>query len=138
MRCFFKWCLRLLLLVLVLFSALVAHTIWAKPLRINWFYTRVFADFALDSPQLLSTLRILPSWLDFYSDKLDDASPAHELKLAQMIKDNYVTLQRYDRGAYDREGQLSYDVLGYFLSIQIEGDRFRFHDHSYLPLSGQR
>jgi len=128
MRCFFKWCLRLLLLVLVLFSALVAHTIWAKPLRINWFYTRVFADFALDSPQLLSTLRILPSWLDFYSDKLDDASPAHELKLAQMIKDNYATLQRYDRGAYDREGRLSYDVLSYFLSIQIEGDRFRFHD----------
>jgi len=136
MRRFFKWLVRLLLLALVLFGALVAHTIWFKPARIDWFYTRVFAEFALDRPQLLSTLRILPSWLDFYSDKLDDASPAHEVKQAKMIKDDYDTLRRYDRRALDREGQLSYDVLGYFLSIQIEGDRFRDYDFPVNQMFG--
>jgi uncharacterized protein (DUF885 family) len=128
MRRVLKWFLRLLLLVVVVFGLLLAHSIWFKPLKINWFYTRVFAEFALDSPELLSRLRILPSWLDFYSDKLDDASPAHELKLAKMVRDDYAMLQRYGRGGLDAEGQLSYDVLGYFLATQVEGDRFRFYD----------
>src|SRR5215469_1719958 len=118
MRRVLKWSLRLLLLALVVGGALVVQTIWFKPDRIDWFYTRVFAEYALESPELLSKLRILPSWLDFYSNKLDDASPAHQAKLARMIKANYEMLQRYDRQALDREGQLSYDVLGYFLGVQ--------------------
>jgi uncharacterized protein (DUF885 family) len=128
MRRFFKWLLRLMLLAVVLSGALVINAIWFKPVKIDWFYGRVFAEFALDSPELLSMLRILPSALDFYSNKLDDASPAHQVKLAGMVKDNYAMLQRYDRGTLDRQGQLSYDVLGYFLAVQLEGDRFRFYD----------
>lgn|GEM_PF-5062350 len=96
----------------------------------------MFAEYALHSPELLSTLRILPSSLDFYSNKLDDASPAHELKLARMVKDNYAMLQRYDRGALDRPGQLSYDVLGFFLSMQVEGEPFRFHDFPVNQMEG--
>src|SRR5262249_32842189 len=38
--------------------------------------------------------------------------------------------------ALDREGQLSYDVLGYFLSIQIEGDRFRDYDFPVNQMFG--
>jgi uncharacterized protein (DUF885 family) len=136
MRRLLKWLLRSLLLVLLLTVALVVQTIWFKPLKVDWFYGRVFAGFALESPELLSSLRILPSWLDFYSNKLDDASPAHQLKLAQMIKDNHATLRRYDRASYDRSGQLSYDVLDYFLAIQIEGDRFRFYDFPVNQMFG--
>jgi uncharacterized protein (DUF885 family) len=136
MRRFFKWLLRLALLLIVLGGALVIHTLYFKPLRIDWFYGRVFGEFALQSPELLSTLRILPSALDFYSNKLDDASPAHEAKLAALVKDNHATLQRYDRLALDREGRLSYDVLGYFLSIQAEGDRFRFYDYPVNQMFG--
>jgi uncharacterized protein (DUF885 family) len=128
--------LRLLLLVLVMSGALLAHTIWFKPAKIDWFYTRVFAQFALQSPELLSRLRILPPWLDFYSSKLDDASPAREIELAEMIKDNYAMLRRYDRDSLDREGQLSYDVLGFFLSIQAEGDRFRFYNFPVNQMFG--
>ncbi len=136
MRRVLKWFLRLLLLVIVLFGVLLAHTIWFKPAKIDWFYTRVFAEFALDSPELLSNLRILPSWLDFYSSKLDDASPAHEAKRAQMVLDDNAMLQRYDRRALDGGGQLSYDVLGYFLAIQAEGDRFRFYDFPVNQMHG--
>jgi len=136
MRRFFKWLIRLALLLIVLGGALVVDTVYFKPLRIDWFYGRVFGQFALQSPELLSTLRILPSALDFYSNKLDDASPAHEAKLAAMVKDNYATLQRYDRGALDQEGRLSYDVLGYFLGIQAEGDRFRFYDFPVNQMFG--
>ncbi len=136
MRRFFKWLLRLVLLVVVLCGALAVQTIWFKPAKIDWFYARVFAQFALESPELLSTLRIVPRWLDFYSGKLDDASPAHEVKLAGILKDDYAMLQRYDRGALDRQGLLSYDVLGYFLAIQVEGDRFRFYDFPVNQMFG--
>ncbi len=136
MRRFFKWLFRLALLLMVLGGALVVHTLYFKPLRIDWFYGRVFGEFALQSPELLSTLRILPPALDFYSNKLDDASPAHEERLAALVKDNYSTLQRYDRSGLDREGRLSYDVLGYFLAIQAEGDRFRFYDFPVNQMFG--
>jgi len=136
MRRFFKWLLGLVLAFVLLIAALVVHTIYFKPLRIDWFYGRAFAEFALDSPQLLSTLRILPSWLDFYSNKLDDASPQHELKLAKMVQDDYAMLHRYDRNALDEKGRMSYDVFDSFLAIQVEGDRFRFYNFPVNQMFG--
>lgn len=121
--------LSLLLLALVLgAAALAAHTWYAKPLRLDWFYGRVFAQFALHKPELLSSLRVLPGWLDFYSSNLDDESPAAEAYGAQLVKDGHATLLRYDRDALDAEGRLSYDVLAYFLRIQVEGEPWRQHN----------
>ena len=53
-----------------------------------------------------------------------------------MIQRDVDTLHRYDRSALDRDGALSYDVLDYFLSIQVEGDRFRDYDFPVNQLSG--
>ncbi|WP_395702067.1 DUF885 domain-containing protein [Aquabacterium sp.] len=123
-----KWAGALLLALLILAGALLAHTWYAKPLRLDWFYTRLFASFALDKPELLSSLRILPDWLDFYSSDLDDASPAGEARAFELVRHGYETLQRYDRSGLDREGQLSYDALSWYLRIQVEGEPWRLHD----------
>ncbi|HEY0232672.1 MAG TPA: DUF885 domain-containing protein [Dokdonella sp.] len=136
MRTMLKWLLRLLVLVVLVAGAFFVHVWYFKPYKIDWFYGRVFGQFALQSPELLSNMRILPAWADFYSDKLDDASPAHEAAMAYMIRQDAETLHRYDRNALDRDGQLSYDVLDYFLSIQVEGDRFRDHDFPVNQLAG--
>lgn len=136
MRRFLRWFWRVGLLAIALVAALVTHTIWFKPLRINWFYGRVFAEYGLQSPELLSTLRILPWWLDFYGGELDDASPAHEAKQAAMLKNSKDVLQGYHRAALDRKAQLSYDVLAYFLAIQVEGDRFRHYDFPLNQMYG--
>jgi len=136
MRTLLKWLLRLLVLVVVVAGVFFVHVWYFKPYKIDWFYGRVFGQFALQSPELLSNMRILPAWADFYSDKLDDASPAHEAAMAEMIKQDVETLHRYDRNALDRDGQLSYDVLDYFLSIQVEGDRFRDHDFPVNQMAG--
>lgn len=136
MRTFMRWLLRLALLGVVLIGALFVHVWYFKPYRIDWFYGRVFAQFALQSPELLSNMRILPPWADFYSSKLDDASPAHAAAMAEMVANDVEVLHRYDRGALDREGQLSYDVLDYFLSMQVEGDRFRDDDFPVNQMAG--
>ena len=136
MKTFFKWLLRLVLLVVVLVGAFLIHVIYFKPYKVDWFYDRVFAQFALDSPEMLSSMRILPPSLDFYSDKFDDASVAHEAKQVQLIKEDHDMLLQYDRSKLDREGQLSYDVLEYFLRIQVEGEQFRDYDFPVNQMFG--
>ncbi|QBB71068.1 DUF885 domain-containing protein [Pseudolysobacter antarcticus] len=136
MKTFFKWLLRLILLVVVLVGGFLIHVIYFKPYKVDWFYDRVFAQFALDSPEMLSSMRILPPSLDFYSDKFDDASVAHEAKQVQLVKDDHAMLLQYDRSKLDREGQLSYDVLEYFLRIQVEGDQFRDYDFPVNQMFG--
>ncbi len=131
-----KWLLMAVLALILVVAALLVHTIYFKPLNLNWFYTRVFAAFAIESPEMLSSMRILPGWADFYSAKLDDASPAHERKLSAQLKEDLATLKRYDRNGLDREGQLSYDVLAYFLQIQADGEPYQFHNFPVNQLHG--
>jgi len=136
MRTLFKWLFRLVLLVIVLGGVFFVHVWYFKPYSINWFYGRTFAQFAIDSPQMLSSMRILPSWADFYSDKLDDSSPAHEQKMADMIRKDHDVLVTYDRKSLDRAGQLSYDVLEYFLRVQLDGEKYREYDFPVNQMFG--
>ncbi|MET3118201.1 uncharacterized protein (DUF885 family) [Undibacterium sp. GrIS 1.8] len=121
----FKWLGRGVLFLLLLLVIGFVHVWYFKPLKIDWFYGRVMASFALQQPEMLSSMRILPDWMDFYSDKLSDASPAAEQKMADMVKADLETLHRYQRDSFDRDGQLSYDTMDYFLRMQDEGDRYR-------------
>lgn len=131
-----KWLIGFLLTVVLLIAALGVHTWYFKPLKIDWFYGRVFAAFAFDSPEMLSSMRILPSWLDFHSTKLDDASPAHADKMFNDLKEGLATLKRYDRSELDREGKLSYDTLAYFLQVQVDGEAYRLHDFPVNQMHG--
>ena len=136
MRSLLKWLLRLILVVVVLAGIAFVHVWYFKPAKIDWFYGRVFAQFALESPQMLSSMRILPPWADFYSDDLDDASPEHGEAMATMVSKDLDTLRRYDREAMDEEGKLSYDALEFFLVDMVEGDRFRYHDFPVNQMFG--
>jgi uncharacterized protein (DUF885 family) len=131
-----QWLLTVLMAIVLVVVLLITHTSYFKPLRLDWFYTRVFAEFALDSPELLSSLRVLPGWLDFYSGKLDDVSPAHDRKMMERMKEDLATLDSYDRADLDREGKLSYDTLRYFLETQVEGEPFMYHGFPVNQMAG--
>jgi uncharacterized protein (DUF885 family) len=128
--------LRLIVLVVVLAGVAFVHVWYFKPYKIDWFYGRVFGQFALQSPQMLSSMRILPPWADFYSDKLDDASIAHSDEMEAMVKADLDMLHRYDRDALDDEGKLSYDALEFFLADQVEGQKFRYNDFPVNQMFG--
>ncbi len=136
MRTFFRWGFRLFLVVVLAGGVLVAHTLLARPLKIGWFFERVFAEFALKDPELLSSLRILPSWADWYSDDLTDSSLAREAELQAKLTNDLATLREYDRDALDADTRLSYDMLDYFLGIQVDGMRFDHHNHPLNQLFG--
>jgi uncharacterized protein (DUF885 family) len=136
MKKLFKWLLRLIVLLVVVAGIAFVHVWYFKPYKIDWFYGRVFGQFALQSPQMLSSMRILPPWADFYSDKLDDASIAHSDEMETMVKADLDMLHRYDRSALDDEGKLSYDALEFFLADQVEGQQFRYNDFPVNQMFG--
>ncbi len=138
MKKLLRWGVRGLLGLLLVAGGLLAHTLWFKPLKIEWFYERVFAEYAFNSPELLSSLRMLPGWLDWYSDELDDASLAADESLRAKAREDLATLRSYDRNALDAEGQHSYDLLETFLAVQVEGDRFAYHNYPLNQLFGQQ
>ncbi|KQV47579.1 MULTISPECIES: DUF885 family protein [unclassified Duganella] len=131
-----KWLGGIALGLVVLALALVAHTWYFKPLKLDWFYARVFAAYAIDSPEMLSDMRILPGWLDFYSKKLDDASPAHSVKQMAQLKQDLAMLESYSTEGLDAEGKLSYDTLRFFLKSQVEGEAFIDHGFPVNQMMG--
>ena len=130
----FRWFFRILFVLIAISVAFFIHVWYFKPAKVDWFYGRLFGQVALDSPQMLSSMRILPPWADFYSDKLDDSSPAHEEEMSQRLKDGAATLGEYDRSKLD--DKLSYDVLSYFMKMQLEGDRFRHYNYPVNQMFG--
>lgn len=127
--------LALLLLAAAIF---VVPTVWFKPWSVNHFYARLFLQFALDSPLLLSQLRILePMGLDFHADDLDDASVEFEQEQARWLDRQIEILHSYDRASMTEEEKVSYDILDWFVTNQQEGNRrFMFHSYPLNPTAG--
>ena len=136
MRRVLKWSVRLLLLLVLAVGLLIVHTIWFKPMKIDWFFERVFAEYAVKNPEMLSSMRMLPPWLDWFSDDLADASLKAEDEMSAKLRNDLATLRAYDRASLTPSQQTSYDMLEYFLATQVEGDRFRHHNHPLNQLFG--
>lgn len=136
MKSALKWLLTAMMGLLLLAVLLITHTSHFKPLRLDWFYTRTFAQFALESPELLSSMRLLPAWLDFYGGRLDDVSVEHDAKMMRRMKEDLVTLDSYDRSGLDRDGKLSYDTLHYYMRVQAEGEPYLYHAFPLNQMAG--
>jgi hypothetical protein len=50
-----KWLAAALIALLLAGAGLAAQTWFGKPLSVNWFYNKVFVQFALDNPELLTS-----------------------------------------------------------------------------------
>jgi uncharacterized protein (DUF885 family) len=124
-------------LVLAAAAIFLIPTVWFKPWFIEHFYARVFIQYALAHPMLLSQLRILePYGLDFHSDDLDDFSVEFTLETADQIDRNLRILRSYDRRSQSPDQRLSTDVLEWFLRTQAEGRPFLFHSYPLNQLDG--
>ncbi|GAB2657925.1 DUF885 domain-containing protein [Arenimonas aestuarii] len=136
MKTLLKFLAWTLLALIAAATALGLHTAYGKPLKISWFYERVFIEYALDDPEMLTSLRMLPPWLNWYGDDLTDRSPAQARAMQEKLREDLATLRSYDRADLDESGRLSYDILEYFLAVQQDGERFAQHDYPLNPLFG--
>ena len=133
----FKWIVTGILAVALVAAAMAAHTWYAKPIFINWFYTRVFAQFAFDNPELLTRMRMLePMGIRGHNARLADSSPAGTEKAVAKLKADYATLKDYDSSKFTGQDRLSYEILDYFIGTQVRGEPWRYHDFPVNQLFG--
>ena len=132
-----KYILGFLGLVLLIGGWWTYKLVWGKPLNIDHFYERVFIEFLLDDPQLLSQLGFIDnSLLDFHSDDLTDSSPARAQKLADKTRSDLELLRSYDREDQSKSQQLSTDILEWFIDDAVRGERFMYHSYPVNQLCG--
>ncbi len=137
MKKFFKWLGISVLSVLVLAAGLVINTIWFKPIFINAYFERAFLEFALESPEALSSIRLLEQFgIDGHNAELDDISPAATEKQNNRLLDNQVMLKRYDRARLEGQKAVSYDIFEWFINHQVDGIKYTWHGYPVNQLFG--
>ncbi|MFN6970859.1 MAG: DUF885 domain-containing protein [Rheinheimera sp.] len=132
-----KWFLRILLLILAAVAVLAVNAIWFKPFSSRVFYERVFLEYGLESPELLTQLRMLESiGIRNHNAKLDDRSQqAGDAQQAKLTAD-LATLRQYDREEMSEQEKLSYDMLEWFMAHSAEGEQWRYHGYPVNQLFG--
>lgn len=126
-----------LLLILIAGAFWLCNLIWFRPFNINLFYEKIFIQFALKNPELLSTLRILePMGINFHNAKLNDGSDAFAHEMNDLVKNDLDSLRKYDRSSLNESQKLSYDILEWFLQDQVEGIKFMYHNYPLNQLGG--
>ncbi|MEZ5471513.1 MAG: DUF885 domain-containing protein [Marinicella sp.] len=137
MKKLFKYLGALLLVVVLLASAFFIHVWYFKPYDINLFFGRTALQFALQSPELLSSVRVLEKFgIDGHNEKLDDASLASGDEMFKNILAAHETLSSYQDEDLDTADKMSKDVMLSLLDIVVEGERFRFHNYPVNQLFG--
>ncbi|NNF62527.1 MAG: DUF885 domain-containing protein [Gammaproteobacteria bacterium] len=123
--------------VVLLLGAFVVNSIWFKPVFIEVFFERAFLEFGLQSPQSLSSMRLLEGLgIRGHNAKLDDISPERTEWFADMIEKDLEILARYDRGKLSGQKALSYDIMEFFLQQQSGGRDFLWHGYPVNQMGG--
>ena len=119
----------ILLAVIVLGGGLfAAHTWYFKPVNINLFFGRTMMQIMLESPEMLSSLRVLePMGITGHNAKLDDDSLAAGDRFMQQMKDAYAVLLTYEDEDLSEADRLSKQIAVTMMSALVEGEKFRFH-----------
>ncbi|HEY6866273.1 MAG TPA: DUF885 domain-containing protein [Candidatus Eisenbacteria bacterium] len=124
-------------LVIVLAFALAAFvlpTVWFRPWSIDHLYARIFIEYALRHPMLLTRLGV--PGLDLRPAELDDLSPRAEKREAAWIDRQAHALRSYDRTDMTPSQRTSVEVLDWFLTDLQEGKRFLYMDYPVNQFSG--
>ncbi|MEE8371005.1 MAG: hypothetical protein V3R73_02580, partial [Sphingomonadales bacterium] len=115
----------------------IVNLIWFKPFFVNHFYNRVFVEFVFDSPQSLTSMRLLEQiGINGHNANLDDQSLAFEDKQRALLRKNYEILMSYDDAGLEGQKLLSKRILSWFLGLQLEQDEFRHHNYPLNQLFG--
>lgn len=129
------WAGRSVLLLLTLAILWVVNLIWFRPFNISHFYDRVFVEFAVGNPEMVSSMGI-PVLYDIYKDDLSDESDAKGWEDFEKLKKDYATLMSYDFESQSAENQLNTKILGWFLGNQVEGEKFFYHGYPINQMFG--
>jgi uncharacterized protein (DUF885 family) len=137
MRKLFRYLLLTILGVVMLAGALALHTWYAKPLSIDWFYTRSFAKLVINEPELLTSLRLLePYGIRGHNAKLGDSSLAADEARTALLNETAATFKQYPSDGLQGQAAISHAVFAYELKRRLASERWRWHDFPVTQLGG--
>ena len=132
-----KLFLRTLLGIMLIIGVFAVNLVWFKPFFIREFYERTFLRFALDSPEILSSLRLLePLGIQGHNKELNDASLAFEDEQLARLHQALATLHSYDTTGMEGQQRLSYKILDWFMTNQDQGAKFRYDNYPVKQFFG--
>ncbi|MBW1297193.1 DUF885 domain-containing protein [Aquimarina litoralis] len=129
------WTSRILLVIFAAGAFWLGNLIWFRPFNINHFYDKIFAELALDSPELTTAMGI-PVIYDWSKDELDDISDKKQWETFTKIKEDYETLKSYDFESQSEANKLNTRILAYYLEGELDGERFFYHDYPVNQMGG--
>ena len=117
-----------LAVIIVVGGLFAAHTWYFKPVNINLFFGRTMLQIMLQSPELLSTLRVLePLGITGHNAKLDDESLAAGDRFMAQIEDAHRVLLTYEDDDLSEADLMSKRIAANMLGLLVEGQEFRYH-----------
>lgn len=127
----------LLVLAILAAGSFFVHVWYFKPFSINLFFGREALQFALESPELLSSIRVLEQFgIDGHNAELDDESIASGDRMFARLKRAHATLVSYDDADLDAADRRSKEIMLAMLDMGLEAERFRFHNYPLNQMFG--
>src|SRR6058998_3223027 len=125
-----KWLGGIVAILLIAAAVFLTNLIWFRPWNLNLFYDKVFAEVLFDHPELLSMLGLVEQFrITSHNGKLDDESPAHQQREFDRWKRDLTQLRQYPLDRQTRSQTLSTHVLDWFLQMQVEGEKWQWHNY---------
>jgi uncharacterized protein (DUF885 family) len=134
-----KWTLRILALLVIVVAIFLVNLIWFRPWSLNLFYEKIFVQILFEEPELLSSLGLVEQFgITGHNGKLGDASPAHQQHYFDLAKKNLEDLHAYPFEKQNASQQLSTHILEWYLSREVEGEKYQFHNYPVNQLFGMQ
>jgi uncharacterized protein (DUF885 family) len=127
-----------ILLLLIIGGFWLVRLLFLRPFNIDHFFDRTFLLYALESPEYLSTTRILDQYgITSHRKHLDDISVQALDRAERFFKQTEATFRAYDRTALNESQALSYDIFEWHLrSLQNATGTWRFHNYPLNQMNG--
>jgi uncharacterized protein (DUF885 family) len=123
--------------VILLAAVLLYPLLLGRPRNIDHFFARVFLEYALEHPLMLSQLRILePYGIHFHADDLDDFSVAFQRDELRRMERNLELLREYDFDSLPDAQRRSAEILEWFLDTRVAGEPFLLYDYPVNQMNG--
>ena len=132
-----KWTLRIVALLLLVVAIFLVNLIWFRPWSLNLFYEKVFVQILFEEPELLSSLGLVERFgITSHNGKLGDASPAHQQHYFDRAKQDLADLRAYSIDRQTPSQQLSTHILDWYISRELEGEKYQWHNYPVNQLFG--
>jgi uncharacterized protein (DUF885 family) len=132
-----KWLGVIIAVAVIAVAVFLVNLIWFRPWSLNLFYDKVFVEVLFDHPELLSALGLVEQFgVTGHNGKLDNESPAHQQRELDRFKKDLRQLREYPLDRQSPSQKLSTHVLDWFLQIQVEGEKWQWHNYPVNQLFG--